>query len=65
MAAEPAGAGGGGTIIMLTFDAKWLKKASKSAGAEEFVDLYPEASGVTWEYFDDNRAYVAATLKDD
>lgn len=60
MAAKLAGAGGGGTIIMLSFDPVRLKQALNSVGAETFVSLNPTAPGVTWQYFDDNLASIAA-----
>ncbi len=44
-----AGAGGGGTIIALTFVPEKTIKALKEAGAEQFIELDPEAKGVTAE----------------
>ncbi len=49
LAAKLAGAGGGGTIIALTFEPERTKAALKEAGAEQFVELDPEAKGVTAE----------------
>lgn len=46
LAAKLAGAGGGGTIIALTLEPERTIKALKEAGAEEFVELAPEADGV-------------------
>ena len=46
LAAKLAGAGGGGTIIALTLEPERTIKALKKAGAEEFVELAPEADGV-------------------
>ena len=50
MAAKLAGAGGGGTIIVLTSSLDAIKEALKEAGAGEFVELDPKGSGVTVEY---------------
>lgn len=47
LAAKLAGAGGGGTIIVLTFSPDKVKKALTKAGAEQFVELDPEEKGVT------------------
>jgi mevalonate kinase len=52
LAAKLAGAGGGGTIIALTFEPERVKKALVAAGAEEFVELDPLYTGVTVEYVD-------------
>jgi galactokinase/mevalonate kinase-like predicted kinase len=61
MAAKLAGAGGGGTIIVLTLEPEKLIHELKAAGAEEFVELHPAAAGVTTEYINENQEYVAAT----
>ncbi len=47
--AKLAGAGGGGTIIALTFDPEATKKALEDAGAEAFLELDPTAQGITVE----------------
>jgi len=47
LAAKLAGAGGGGTIIALTLEPERTIKALKEAGAEEFVELAPEAEGAS------------------
>jgi galactokinase/mevalonate kinase-like predicted kinase len=52
LAAKLAGAGGGGTIIALTFEPERVKKALVAAGAEEFVELDPLYTGVTIEHAD-------------
>lgn len=49
LAAKLAGAGGGGTIIALTLEPEKTIQALKKAGAEEFVELAPEAEGVQVE----------------
>ena len=49
MAAKLAGAGGGGTIIALTFDPAATKKALKEAGTDAFLELDPTAQGITVE----------------
>ena len=54
MAAKLAGAGGGGTIIILTFTPTKIKETLKKAGAEEFIELDPNNSGVTIEYIKDS-----------
>lgn len=54
MAAKLAGAGGGGTIIVLTDNPNHIKKVLKESGAEEFIELNPYSKGVTIEYIDDN-----------
>lgn len=46
LAAKLAGAGGGGTIIALTFNPKKTINALKEAGTEKFVELDPNAKGV-------------------
>jgi galactokinase/mevalonate kinase-like predicted kinase len=46
-AAKLAGAGGGGTVIALTFDADKTVAAMTQAGAAEFVKLAPLAEGAT------------------
>lgn len=50
LAAKLAGAGGGGTIIALTFEPERTKNALKEAGAEKFIELEPEAKGVIVDY---------------
>ena len=45
--AKLAGAGGGGTIIVLTLDPQTTKDALQKAGAEQFLALSPSSSGVT------------------
>lgn len=52
LAAKLAGAGGGGTIIALTFDKERVKTALKEAGAESFVELDPLFGGVKVEKID-------------
>ncbi len=49
LAAKLAGAGGGGTIIVLTFEPDRVKQALLTAGGEEFINLDPHAQGVTVE----------------
>jgi galactokinase/mevalonate kinase-like predicted kinase len=49
MAAKLAGAGGGGTIIALTFEPDRVKKALTEAGADTFIELDPKARGVEVE----------------
>lgn len=49
--AKLAGAGGGGTIIVLTFDPERTKAALLQAGVDRFVELDPHAQGVYLEYF--------------
>ncbi len=49
-AAKLAGAGGGGTIIALSYEPERTKEALLAAGAECFLELDPGASGVTVEY---------------
>lgn len=46
MAAKLAGAGGGGTIIVMTFEPEKIKRALSEAGAEEFIELDPSWRGV-------------------
>jgi galactokinase/mevalonate kinase-like predicted kinase len=46
LAAKLAGAGGGGTIIVLTFEPERVKKVLREAGAEEFIELDPTWRGV-------------------
>ncbi len=53
LAAKLAGAGGGGTIIVLTHEQERVMKALKDVGAEEFVSLDPKACGVKVEYAQD------------
>jgi mevalonate kinase len=53
LAAKLAGAGGGGTIIVLTHEQERVMKALKAVGAEEFVTLDPKAGGVKVEYAQD------------
>ena len=50
MAAKLSGAGGGGTIIALTFEPERVKKALLEAGATEFVELDPSWKGVKVEH---------------
>lgn len=61
LAAKLAGAGGGGTIIALTLEPERTIQALRDAGAEEFIELDPNNSGVTVEYIDDTLDYVATT----
>lgn len=56
LAAKLAGAGGGGTIIALTFEPERVKKALIAAGADEFVELDPYFKGVTVEYLDKDKS---------
>jgi galactokinase/mevalonate kinase-like predicted kinase len=56
LAAKLAGAGGGGTIIVLTYEPDRVKTALTSAGAETFVDLDPGAKGVQVEYVTEGEA---------
>ena len=46
LAAKLAGAGGGGTIISLTFEPERVKKALIAAGADEFVEVDPRVTRV-------------------
>jgi len=57
MAAKLAGAGGGGTIIVLTFEKKRVMDALKNAGVEQFIRLAPKASGVTLTFQNDKDIY--------
>ena len=54
LAAKLAGAGGGGTIIVLTFEPERVKKVLSTAGAEQFIELDPEAEGVQVEYVEED-----------
>ena len=56
LAAKLAGAGGGGTIIVLTFEPERVKKALSTAGAEQFIELDPAAEGVQVEYVEADEA---------
>ena len=49
MAAKLAGAGGGGTIIVLTLEPDRVKNALIAAGTDSFIDLDPKAPGITVE----------------
>ncbi len=61
-AAKLAGAGGGGTIIALSYEPERTKEALLAAGAECFLELDPQASGVTVEYVNqDSARRIAAT----
>lgn len=51
LAAKLAGAGGGGTIIVLTEDPIRIKAALMEAGAERFIELDPAGKGITIEEF--------------
>ena len=62
LAAKLAGAGGGGTIIVLTLDPVRTKEALVKAGAEEFIELDPLAQGVTVEKMNTTSSYVAAGI---
>lgn len=59
LAAKLAGAGGGGTIIALTFKPERVKKALKECGASDFVDLYPGCPGTAVEYEGNDERYMA------
>lgn len=64
LAAKLAGAGGGGTIIVLTFEPDKIKKALSKAGAEEFVELDPSWNGVMVQNLSSNTIeQVAAGLE--
>ena len=62
--AKLAGAGGGGTIIVLTFDPERTKAALLQAGADRFVELDPNAQGVTVEYAEEFGYQEAAPAKE-
>jgi galactokinase/mevalonate kinase-like predicted kinase len=62
-AAKLAGAGGGGTIIILTLEPERVKKALMNVGAAEFIELNPNSEGVTVEYIDESEELVAATIE--
>lgn len=51
LSAKLAGAGGGGTIIILTEDPIRIKSALKDAGAERFIELDHASKGITIEEF--------------
>ena len=59
LAAKLAGAGGGGTIIALTLEPERTIRALKEAGAEEFVELAPEAEGVKVDVVEEDSISVA------
>ncbi|NMA94784.1 MAG: hypothetical protein GX974_01940 [Clostridiales bacterium] len=61
LAGKLAGAGGGGTIIVLTLDPERTIKGLKEAGAEEFIELDPFSSGATVAKVETGEDYVAAT----
>lgn len=62
LAAKLAGAGGGGTIIALTYEPERTKQALLDAGADRFVDLDPNAAGLTVEYVsEETKRRTAAT----
>lgn len=63
MAAKLAGAGGGGTIIVLTFSPDKIKRALKEAGAKEFVELEPKDKGVTVEHIYEDGVFLQQSLK--
>lgn len=52
LAAKLAGAGGGGTIIVLTLNPKQTKLALEAVGAEEFIEFDPVSKGLSVEYID-------------
>lgn len=59
LAAKLAGAGGGGTIIVLTFEPERVKQALTASGAEKFIELNPTAKGVQVEYISEDEAAVS------
>jgi mevalonate kinase len=65
LGAKLAGAGGGGTIIALTLEPERTKEALLQAGADCFVELSPDAPGVTVEYFDELRDLEVAVGSDE
>ena len=61
LAAKLAGAGGGGTIIALSYEPERTKQALLEAGADRFIELDPHAQGVTGEYLGEGYERVAVT----
>lgn len=59
LAAKLAGAGGGGTIISLTLSPNKTMEALRDAGAQDFIELEPEAKGVTVEYHSSGNEQLA------
>lgn len=64
LGAKLAGAGGGGTIIALTLDPQRTRKALSGAGAT-FINLHPNAAGVSIERQEDLESPVVAVTNDD
>ena len=62
LAAKLAGAGGGGTIIVLSLDPAKTKEALVQAGAESFIELDPLAPGVIIEKRNIESDYVATSI---
>ncbi len=61
LAGKLAGAGGGGTIIALSYEPERTKQALIEAGVDRFIDLDPHAPGVTVEYLGEGYERVAVT----